>query len=114
MNCPFCGKEMQEGAIPATRSALIWRRKDLSGEDVCLTKFPILSSQEAIAFYCPDCSQIILPVPELESVFDKIEQKLDVVTEKVSSAAQSRKEQRSEKREKKETERRKGKDPWEL
>lgn len=114
MNCPFCGKEMQEGAIPAMRSPLIWRGKNLSGEDVYLTNTPILFSQEAAAFYCPDCRQIILPVPELESFSDKMEQKLDAVTEKISSVAQEFKEQRDEKRKEKETKKRKGKDPWEL
>lgn len=118
MNCPFCGKEMREGFIPVSRNTLVWRGKSIENsalcDDVILSNFPLIRLQETDAFYCPDCRQVIIPVPEFEPFSDKVKRKLDNVVEKITSATQSFEEQREEKQKQKEQKKREGKDPWEL
>lgn len=105
MECPFCRKEMQEGYIPADRSALTWHG---GGREVRLTYTPILE-EKAEAFYCPDCRQIILPVPELETFSQRVKKAVG----KLTAGAEKRKSDWDEAQRKKEADRRKGKDPWE-
>ena len=110
MECPICKKEMLEGCIPTEGSALEWH-----GEcTVRLTKTPFFGVEEAQAFYCPDCSHIFLPVQEIESFSDKMMKKLDEAVDKIQSAKEGLDKQREERRNQKESDRRKGKDPWEM
>ena len=114
MICPFCGKEMREGFIPAGSSGLVWRSGELLESDVYLSRIPVLRGQSATAYYCPDCRQVIVPVPELEEFEDTVKRKLGAVMENFVVAKDGFMEQREEKQRQKEKEKRKGKDPWEL
>ena len=112
MDCPFCGKEMKEGRIPANQQ-LKWYDNTVDtvmGEGVPLSgRF-----RTAEAYYCPDCRQIILPVPEVESVLEMMERKLSAVGGKLEAAQkqwETRKSQTKEQKKKKDFE---SKDPWEL
>ena len=113
MNCPFCGKEMKKGYIPSQGDALVWREDELLGGDVFLTNYPLMRMQQATAFYCPDCKQIIVPVPELESFSDKMKEKMDSVMEKLTAAKEDLSGQWEEKQEQRKQKKRAGKDPWE-
>ena len=113
MNCPFCGKEMQKGFIPSGRDVLVWRSDELLERDVYLTNFPLMRMQNVTAFYCADCRQIIVPVPELESFSDKMKEKMDAVKEKFTAVKDDFSEQREEKQNERKQKKRAGKDPWE-
>ncbi len=109
MDCPFCGKELKEGLIPA-RDRLQWRDKNFT-ERVFLSSW----TQEAKAFYCPDCRQIILPVPErAEGVLDTMERKLSAMGDKIEAVQKRWETQRSQTKEQKKKKEFGSKDPWEL
>lgn len=109
MDCPFCGKELKEGLIPA-RDRLQWRDKNFT-ERVFLSSW----TQEAKAFYCPDCRQIILPVPErAEGVLDTMERKLSAMGDKIEAVQKRWEAQRSQTKEQKKKKEFGSKDPWEL
>lgn len=118
MKCPFCGKEMREGYIPVYRGDLTWLGKNEENESwnekVVLSEYAMVRVQKPEAFYCPDCRQVIIPIPELESFSDKMKEKLDDVVEKFTAAKDDFMEQREEKRKQREQKKREGKDPWEL
>ncbi len=71
MKCPYCGKEMKEGYIPAFNRAVQWIPK---GEHVPLTFFqkakgsirlsknPKLALEKALSYYCEKCKTVITPV----------------------------------------------------
>ena len=68
MDCPFCGKEMKEGLI-ASNDRIAWRDKHFADTVVLSGYF----DDYAKAFFCPDCQQVILPVPEKrEGVLGKL------------------------------------------
>ena len=108
MDCPFCGKEMKEGLIPAN-NRLQWR-------DKIFTERGFLSSwtKEAKAFYCSDCRQIILPVPETEGVIDTLERRLSAVGDKIEAAREQWEARRDEAKDEKRKKNLGQKDPWEL
>ncbi len=109
MDCPFCGKELKEGLIPP-RDRLQWRDKNFT-ERVFLSSW----TQEAKAFYCPDCRQIILPVPErAEGVLDTMERKLSAMGDKIEAVQKRWEAQRSQAKEQKKKKEFGSKDPWEL
>ena len=113
MNCPFCGKEMRRGSIPISGGKPAWWGKNPDTgffDEVRLSNW----MQDIEAFYCPDCRQVIVPVPEVEDFFDKLDRKVDEVKEKLTAAKNSFVEQREEKLSRKEKQNRKGKDPWEM
>ena len=117
MNCPFCGKEMWEGAVPAQQSALRWTGRgpgeDGEPESVLLAKTPWFTNQEAQAFYCPDCRQVVIPVPELEPVSSRLKRKLDAARDRAEQAREDWETRQAEKKETNKWNRRRGKDPWE-
>ena len=106
MDCPFCGKEMKEGLIPA-RDRLQWRDKDFT-DRIYLSSW----SAEAKAFYCSDCRQIVLPVSETEGMLDTLERKLSAVGDKIEAAQEQWETRRDQAREQKKKFGQK--DPWEL
>ena len=109
MDCPFCGKEMKEGLIPA-RDRLQWRDKKFT-ERVFLSSW----TEEAKAFYCPDCRQIVLPVPEkAEGVIDTLERRLSAVGDKIEAAREQWEVRRDEAKDEKRKKNLGQKDPWEL
>ena len=79
MDCPYCGKEMKAGGIPAGRCAVYWQENseeiDAPQEKVILSKNPVWRIEQAEAFYCPDCRRIIVPVPEIETTGQKLKKK---------------------------------------
>ena len=123
--CPYCGKEMREGAIPCERDAIRWcaRTEDGGYEDgwgdgVLLGKPGLFSANYTPVLYCEGCRVMILPVPELESFADKagrlwdntVGKTLGVLGEKMDRAAERREEEQSERK----REERRKKDPWEV
>ena len=109
MDCPFCGKEMKEGLIPS-RDRLQWRDKNFV-DRIFLSSW----SEEAKAFFCPDCRQIVLPVPEkAEGVLDTVERKLSAVGERIETAWEQREVRRMQAKDQKQKEKFGQKDPWEL
>ena len=117
--CPYCGKEMRDGALPAYRYALRWCPGDERGgieeeKGVRLSGTPVLESVYAPARYCEGYRVVIVPVPEIETFSDKagkwLDKTLGSLGERVDRAAERREE---EKAERKREEKRK-KDPWEV
>lgn len=115
MDCPFCGKEMKEGKIPS-RDHLRW--VDSAEEGVWGGGIRLSGTfQEAQAFFCPDCRRIVMPVPEIESVWDKMQRKIGDATEKlgvVREQLEERHAQAEQTKKQKEKEKKGKKDPWEL
>ena len=115
MDCPFCGKEMREGTIPAG-SQLKWA--DSGAEETLwgTAGVPLNSffGGAVRGFFCPDCRQIVLPVPEMEGATEKWQRKLDAVSEKIGAAQKQWKARRSEVAEQKKKKEFGSKDPWEL
>lgn len=120
--CPYCGKEMRAGAIPASRDRLKWlsgSREDYKREEVWLSEYPLVTDKEARAFYCADCKMVIVPVLDFKSIPDQLEEKWSAAAGKLSAAWDSREARREEAKRDKKLEKRqknikKGKDPWEL
>lgn len=113
MDCPFCGKEMRAGSIPSG-SHMAWIEDGAvgeSGQEVALNGW---FGGQMRAFFCPDCRQIILPVPETESMKEKIERKLDAVGERIGAAQKQWEARRSEEKERRKKKEFGSKDPWEL
>ena len=108
MDCPFCGKEMKEGLIPS-RDRLQWRDKNYT-ERVFLSGW----TEEANAFYCPGCRQIVIPVPEIEGMWEKMRRKAEAASEKIGEMRRRREVRQAQTKERKEKENLGRKDPWEL
>ena len=117
MDCPYCGKEMKAGGIPAGRCAVYWQENseeiDAPQEKVILSKNPVWRIEQAEAFYCPDCRRIIVPVPEIETTGQKLKKKLDHIRSDIEKNRENWQEQKAEQKEDKKWNKRKGKDPWE-
>ena len=113
MNCPYCEKEMRQGSIPISGGKPVWCGENPDTgffDEIKLSNW----MQSIEAFYCSDCRQVIVPVPEIEDFFDKLDRKLDEVKEKFSAAKDDFVERRAEKQNQMEKHRRKEKDPWEM
>ena len=112
MDCPFCGKEMKAGTIPS-RDLLKWREsgiEDTWGGGIALCSW----TESTKAFLCPDCRQIVIPVPEIEGMWDKVQRKMDEASKKLGAVQEKWKEQREETQKQKKKEKLGKKDPWEL
>ena len=117
--CPYCGKEMKDGALPAYKYPLRWcPRKErggiAEGEGVHLSKAPVLGRVYAPARYCESCRVVIVPVPEIETFSDKagkwLDKTLGSLGERIDRAAERREEERTERK----REEKRKKDPWEV
>ena len=110
MDCPFCGKELREGVIP---SGTKWIEKGTmdawEGTRLCGG-----FESGPTAFLCSDCRQIVIPVPEIEGVWDKVQRRVDEASEKLGAVQVKWKEQREETKKQKKREKFGQKDPWEL
>ena len=69
MQCPYCGKEMLQGGISASRT-LCWSPKPLKTfsewsfqrkENVILAEPGILSPARVTAYRCTACRKIVIP-----------------------------------------------------
>ena len=73
--CPYCGKEMRDGAIPVLRD-IYWCPRGEDGmlkdgfgdekEQVCLGRAGLLGDYYTPARYCESCKVVIVLVPEIE------------------------------------------------
>ena len=121
--CPYCGKEMRDGAIPVLRD-IYWRPRGEDGmlkdgfgdekEQVCLGREGLLGDYYTPARYCESCKVVIVPVPEIDTLADKLDRKLDEWREKRSAQQQVRQAQREEKKCEERSKKRREKDPWEV
>ena len=96
MDCPFCGKEMKEGIIP---SGFKWVEDGQDAWDGIPLTVGLLGSAPK-SFYCPDCRQIVLPVPEKAGFLEAVQKEWEA----------RRTQAKDEKRKKNFGQ----KDPWEL
>ena len=121
--CPYCGKEMRDGAIPVSRD-IYWCRR---GEDgmiadgfgdeegrVLLGKPGFIMESYTPARYCEGCKVVIVPVPEIEWPLDKLDKKFTAWQEKRSAQREERKAQREEEKREERSRKRREKDPWEV
>ena len=120
--CPYCGKEMRDGAIPAYRSDIYWRPKNKDGTisngfdsdgEVALCRAGLFGG-DTPAYYCEGCKVVIVPVPEIEWPLDKLDKKFTAWQEKMSAQREERKAQREEEKREEKSRKRREKDPWEV
>jgi len=121
--CPYCGKEMQDGAIPVPRD-IYWCARGEDGmlkdgfgdekEQVCLGRAGLLGDYYTPARYCESCKVVIVPVPEIEWPLDKLDKKFTAWQEKISAQREERKAQREEEKREERSRKRREKDPWEV
>ena len=118
--CPYCGREMREGALPAYKYALTWcprneqRRHRRRGRPVRLSGTPVLESVYAPARYCESCRVVIVPVPEIETFADKAGKWLDKTLGSLGDRIDRAAERREEEKAAREREEKRNKDPWEV
>ena len=64
MNCPYCGKEMKQGAL-TSRNAILWSETGETLSFFHLRTLPALTDvfrvNNPAAYRCEDCKTIILP-----------------------------------------------------
>ena len=116
VNCPYCGKEMAAGTIPAVQYTIQWESDTPplgEPERVVLSSAGILNSVTAKAYYCEACQKVIVDVPDWESPLDKLDKKWTVWSEKRKEEREARAAQRKEEREERAREKRRENDPWE-
>ncbi len=122
MDCPYCKKEMAQGAILNDRHVW-WYPKEV-------TFIPLTPEEEgavrlndaggwldcarAESWYCADCRIVITPVPEIESSMDKWKKKWDSFTQRVGEESEKRQIAREEEKQEREKEKKRKKDPWEV
>lgn len=114
---------MRRGGIPSGQGRLEWVTDGNEGPEsgledrVPLTPIAWIFSQEAEAFYCPDCRKVIVPVPEIEPMAQKLQETADLVTDAVTDRVEQLRKDwetcRAERREEMKWKKREGKDPWE-
>ena len=121
--CPYCGKEMRDGAIPVLRD-IYWRPRGEDGmlkdgfgdekEQVCLGREGLLGDYYTPARYCESCKVVIVPVPEIEWPLDKLDKKFTAWQEKIRAQREERQAQREEEKREEKSRKRREKDPWEV
>ena len=116
MNCPYCGKEMQQGVVwgaetwrPGNGDWLIGKEKEF----VRLWNWRDLR-QSAQGHFCPDCRILIMPVPEVEAPLDAVKNKLKGLMNRTSGEIQKKKADFTADKDEREKQKRKTKDPWEV
>lgn len=117
MNCPYCGKEMQQGSI-FSPNPLEWRRENdvvnrAEQETVQLTGLSFFG-KDIESFYCPDCRMIVTPVPEIEEPFANVKSKLKGLKERAQQQRDTITADWNAQKEEKQKEKQRKKDPWEV
>lgn len=112
MNCPYCGKEMQKGAI-FTGQALEWRHNNGDTNRAMWDRVR-LGRAELESDFCPDCRILIMPVPEVEAPLDAVKNKLKGLMDRTSGEIKKKKADFTADKAVKEKQKRKTKDPWEV
>ena len=110
MDCPFCGKEMKEGIIP---SGFKWVEDGQDAWDGIPLTVGLLGSAPK-SFYCPDCRQIVLPVPEKAGFLEAVQEKLDAAGGKNEAVQKEWEARRTQAKDEKRKKNFGQKDPWEL
>ena len=120
--CPYCGKEMRDGVIPVYRGNMYWHPRNEDGTisngfdsdgEILLGRAGFFGGYTP-AYYCENCKAVIMPVPEIDTLADKLDRKLDEWREKRSAQQQARQAQREEKKREERSKKRREKDPWEV
>lgn len=112
MNCPYCGKEMQKGAI-FTGQALEWRHNNGDTNRAMWDRVR-LGRSELESDFCPDCRILIMPVPEVEAPLDAVKNKLKGLMDRTSGEIKKKKADFTADKAVKEKQKQKAKDPWEV
>lgn len=114
MNCPFCGKEMRPGRILSGDGAKWYDNADQ--ENIFARGMRLSETSKPVeGFFCPDCRQIILPVPEkTEDILDIVERKLSNAGDKIVAVQKEWEARRSQAKKRKQKKEFGSKDPWEL
>ena len=121
--CPYCGKEMRDGAIPVYRGNMYWYPRNEDGTisngfdsdgEILLGRAGLLGDYYTPARYCESCKVVIVPVPEIEWPLDKLDKKFTAWQEKMSAQREERKAQREEEKREEKSRKRREKDPWEV
>ena len=121
--CPYCGKEMRDGAIPVLRD-IYWCPRGEDGmlkdgfgdekEQVWLGRAGLLGDYYTPARYCESCKVVIVPVPEIDTLADKagrwLNKTLGSLGGKIDEASERREEEKAERKRREKRE----KDPWEV
>ena len=121
--CPYCGKEMRDGAIPVLRD-IYWCPRGEDGmlkdgfgdekEQVWLGRAGLLGDYYTPARYCESCKVVIVPVPEIDTLADKVDRWLNKTLGslggKIDEASERREEEKAERKRREKRE----KDPWEV
>ena len=120
--CPYCGKEMRDGAIPVLRY-MYWHPRNEDGTisngfdsdgEILLGRAGLLGDYYTPARYCESCKVVIVPVPEIEWPLDKLDKKFTAWQEKMSAQREERKAQREEETREEKRRKRREKAPWEV
>ena len=120
--CPYCGKEMRDGAIPVYRGNMYWHPRNEDGTisngfdsdgEILIGRAGLIGGYTP-AYYCENCKAVIVPVPEIDTLADKLDRKLDEWREKRSAQQQARQAQREEEKREEKSRKRREKDPWEV
>ena len=122
MECPYCKKEMAQGAI-LNDHHVWWYPKEvtfipLTPEDEGAVRLNAaggwLGYARAESWYCADCRTVITPVPEIEEPLSKLKEKWNAFTERVGEETEKRRAEREEEQLRKKKEEQRKKDPWEV
>jgi len=121
--CPYCGKEMRDGAIPVYRGNMYWHPRNEDGTisngfdsdgEILLGRAGLLGDYYTPARYCESCKVVIVPVPEIDTLADKadrwLNKTLGLLGGKIDEASARREEEKAERKRREKRE----KDPWEV
>lgn len=120
--CPYCGKEMRDGAIPVLRD-IYWCPRgedgmlkdgfDSDGE-ILLGRAGLLGDYYTPARYCESCKVVIVPVPEIDTLADKADRWLNKTLGSLGNKLDETLERHEEKKTERKKKERREKDPWEV
>ena len=124
MDCPYCKKEMAQGAI-LNDHHIWWYPKEVTGiplirggEDGAVRLSGgggvIIDGARAESWYCAACRTVITPVPEIEEPLSKLKEKWNAIADRIGEETEKRRAEREEEQLRKKNEARRKKDPWEV
>lgn len=71
MKCPFCGKEMVEGAVKSAREIIFTKKPNKKWYDTTVARDEEISLSQnnltkpiCLAYHCPDCKKVIIDYSE--------------------------------------------------
>lgn len=121
--CPYCGKEMRDGAIPVLRD-IYWCPRGEDGmlkdgfgdekEQVWLGRAGLLGDYYTPARYCESCKVVIVPVPEIDTLADKVDRWLNKTLGSLGGKIDEASARREEEKEERKRREKREKDPWEV